>query len=1251
MKKFLILLMLCVAKLLQAQNDIYGDAADGIYTASLTAPPVNIYQAVSNLAVGSPSTIATFTVSNTAGYNAGRRVLLIGMEGNHTGKWLYAKIVSKTSTTITCIAYPVYEGGIIVSQANFAGFTAPLGKLQLITCPQFNIVNAIGTTPISCPAYNSSAGTGGVLSFVTKILSIDDDGINVSGKGYPSGVGGLGSNGGAGGAGGLVGTCTTPPTNGGLTGTIIKNTRCIVGFGGKFGYDAPTPGSATNPSFNGIGVYSQNMSNTTGPIYTFMLGAPGLSSNGGKGGKGGGGGGGGISISNGTAGSSGGNGGNSGNGGNGGGVVMYACQFINKIGTAASVVFTGNNGANGTNGANASGTGGNGGDSGGGGGNGPSGGNGGNGGNGGAGGVELVITTTPNIPIVDAPNWFNINAGSEGFRGIKGTPGAGGLNSLGCTCPTGSGNNDSSGSSTIFCDSSKFANAFSMLYNIKNTVPHGFQYGIGGGQQYAAIYYNDNMQCKVLDDCINTPNIKILLCEDRNNPSNADTVAIIGGANPIDITDAIYNQTTYTIDITGTPKTISTTKNGNIISANLTCVGCFDNVGGVGLFGEDGSDGNPGIPGKRKRIPNDPSGEQNSCFLPLNMVWQQYCDSFAFTALAPCGPPNMVFYSWDFGDGAVAGTQNAAHKYASFATPKQRLVCLTVTCYNPITFESCDSTICQMISIPPYLQGNIVGPDTICSGTAASLTAQPFGGGNTYLWQPGGQITPTINTGILYTNTTYTVTITGPGGCPTTTVTKTIYVKPACTVFITSSKSKICGDTALLTATASAGCTISWPINPRIINAPGTYTVSATNGLCPPAISSITVAPDWCCLVNFCYNLNGRVLTISSATPNSNQYPGSTFIYTWLVNNAIVAGPSNNSNLTYSIPTGLIDFTLCLQVKIITNGDTTCCKMCVPIHMGPTCTSASVFNSDWNYSLTNGNSLNITKGSLFRAPIGTQFSISYGTQPFAPAPISGIVNSLNNFPTGLVTTKAYNTPGTYNVCVKLLLIQNGDTCEDILCRTVVIDTACAVAAGIRINQCFGNNSISFTPLFINNKAIATWTFGDGSKAINKGDSTINKTYSAPGLYTVTLTLVQGKCTSRVSVKVPVGQYTSQPCATTAAKQSSNDNSNYKDEQSADDEVASKILIPEPYQLQTLQGVVYPNPASNNAILAVGSSYNTSAVIQLFTLDGKLAYNTNTYITKGSSDINIPVQQLNNGTYIIKLITGNNINTYKVQVQH
>ncbi|MFN5295462.1 MAG: hypothetical protein ACK5BL_08030, partial [Flavobacteriales bacterium] len=390
----------------------FGSGVLGSSTITSPGTIINQYTAVIDVV----SSTSTIDVIDASAFVAGRKALLIQMDGGIPGTWEYVHIVQVNTNSIR----------VLNIQRTYDPFT---GVVQLITVPEYSDVTIISAASIVAQPWNGS--TGGVVAFmVSSLLSIDSGGlVDVSGAGFQSGSQGLGGSGGAGGNAGIA-----PSGDGGNVGVVYGTG---IGGGGDGGYNGD-PGTTSIPAIQlncpGCAAGASNTGNM--PANLLVMGGSGFSGNGGSGHDGGGGGGGGangqLNGLNGTQGGNGGNGGDGGIGGAGGGIILVAARTLDLPTQACMLA----NGITGTTGSAATdaGPGGNGGlggggcfvGGGGGGGNGADGGDGGDGGSGGAGGMIKIIRGTSS----PAPQPFHreVNGGQGALGGEGGDGGAAGLN-------------------------------------------------------------------------------------------------------------------------------------------------------------------------------------------------------------------------------------------------------------------------------------------------------------------------------------------------------------------------------------------------------------------------------------------------------------------------------------------------------------------------------------------------------------------------------------------------------------------------------------------------------------------------------------------------------------------------------------------------------------------------------------------------------------------------------------------------------
>lgn len=153
--------------------------------------------------------------------------------------------------------------------------------------------------------------------------------------------------------------------------------------------------------------------------------------------------------------------------------------------------------------------------------------------------------------------------------------------------------------------------------------------------------------------------------------------------------------------------------------------------------------------------------------------------------------------------------------------------------------NGCTASASKLVTVHDLPQVNIAGPNEICIGSSATLTAS---GGVSYSWNTGAKtasitVTPT-------SKTTYTVTVTNAAGC-TAIGTKELDVNPLPVITI-SGDTEICINEST-TLTAAGGTSYVWSTGattPAITVSPSsttTYLVSGTDSHGCSNVASITV--------------------------------------------------------------------------------------------------------------------------------------------------------------------------------------------------------------------------------------------------------------------------------------------------------------------------------------------------------------------------------------------------------------------------
>ncbi|MBM3429363.1 MAG: T9SS type B sorting domain-containing protein [Bacteroidetes bacterium] len=383
---------------------------------------------------------------------------------------------------------------------------------------------------------------------------------------------------------------------------------------------------------------------------------------------------------------------------------------------------------------------------------------------------------------------------------------------------------------------------------------------------------------------------------------------------------------------------------------------------------------------------------------------------------------------------------------------------------------------------------------TICSGQSATLNASVAPPGGTYLWQPGGQVTPSITVSPSATSN-YSLTYT-LNGCSTT-ANSTVTVNPTPTVSVNSST--VCsGQSATFLATVTpAGGTLLWG------NSQST--------------SSITVSPTTTTNYNVLYTLNGcnatgsgtvtvnavSTVSVSSATVCSGQSATLTATpsavggtYAWTNN------PSTTNTISVS-PTSTTTY----SVTYTLNGCTS-----------PSASGTVTVNQLPTVSVNNAA---ICTGEI--ATLTASPSTAGGTYVWSP--------------TGETTTAIIVTPtatSSYSVTYTL----NGCTSQSATGTVTVNPIPTVSFSSDQLTGC--------APLTVNfastggNPSNCSWSLGNGQTI---SGCTTAYTFTQGGCYDITLTTTENGCTNTATFQdyicvenPPVASFTTNPTIFTEPSQ-------------------------------------------------------------------------------------------------------------------
>jgi hypothetical protein len=261
------------------------------------------------------------------------------------------------------------------------------------------------------------------------------------------------------------------------------------------------------------------------------------------------------------------------------------------------------------------------------------------------------------------------------------------------------------------------------------------------------------------------------------------------------------------------------------------------------------------------------------------------------------------------GSGNFTGTTNATLTNSAVATVDGVATTNGYACVISIgTCTVSSSTVSLTVNPLPTVS---VNSDTVCAGSAATITATTSASSPAYLWSPGGATTASITVTPAST-TTYTVTVTdGTTGCVNT-GSGTVTVNPPPTVSVNSDT--VCaGSAATITATTSASSpaylwspggatTASITVTPASTT---TYTVTVTDGTtgCVNTGSgTVTVNPLPTVSVNSATICTGGSATLTATTSASSPS------YLWSPGGATTASisvtPASTTTYTVAVTDG-----------------------------------------------------------------------------------------------------------------------------------------------------------------------------------------------------------------------------------------------------------------------------------------------------------------------------------------------------------
>ncbi len=479
-------------------------------------------------------------------------------------------------------------------------------------------------------------------------------------------------------------------------------------------------------------------------------------------------------------------------------------------------------------------------------------------------------------------------------------------------------------------------------------------------------------------------------------------------------------------------------------------------------------------------------------------------------------------YAW-----SNSGGNNAA---ATFSPATNTTYTVTVTGTG-----GCTATASQLVTVNAIPTASI-SPATaiICSGGNINLTAS---GGNSYAWSNGGSNNATANFAPT-TNTTYTVTVTGTGGC-TATASRLVTVNATPVAAITPTTVTICNGEST-TLTASGGNSYAWSNgggnNAAATFSPTTnttYTVTVTGaGGCTATASRLVtvnatpVAAITPATVSIC---NGESATLTASGGGT---------YAWS------NGGGSNAAATFS-PTTNTTYTVTVTSA---NNCTASASRLVTVNTNPTATispsSASICDGEstvltasgggtyaWSNTPGNGPSISVSPNQTTSYSVTVTAANSCTATASATITVNPIPNAAINGPTTICsglsatltagggnsyawsnggTTTAITVSPTSTTTYTVTVTGTGN-CTASASQTISVQSAPTATISGNTTICNGES----TTLTANGGNTYEWSNGATSASIIVSP-TSNTTY------TVTVS-IGANCTASESITVTVNQ--------------------------------------------------------------------------------------------------------------------------------
>ena len=198
--------------------------------------------------------------------------------------------------------------------------------------------------------------------------------------------------------------------------------------------------------------------------------------------------------------------------------------------------------------------------------------------------------------------------------------------------------------------------------------------------------------------------------------------------------------------------------------------------------------------------------------------------------------------------------------------------------------------------------------------------------------------------------------------------------------------------------------------------------------------------------------------------------------------------------------------------------------------------------------------------------------------------------------TGNYISHSYNQPGNYLVCMQVAM---SNTCFSDTCINLSVNnpSPCNLDASFSVaNSPTAPYTYLFTASNNDPSAVMTWNFNDSSFATGQ---IVQHSFSAPGSYTVCLTVSLAGCTADTCINVSVD---------------------------------SAVIAP---QLPNVL-ITYPNPAHSQLSFDINSTQNQTMVATIYNLQNIMVAQYSMPLTSGNQTVSLPLGNLPPGMYVLKL---------------